>query len=221
MEKVFKVVAVDDNPETLEYVLRAVKSRLKIEFNYEIDYEILSKRTEVDRLNDCPCDIVMFDCALSGENYNFEDTAEARYGFELIKKYRKKNKRTKIIFYSGSFDFEDEGSFDLSVMDFVQIINELNVFAISNREYRRMSDVIKKAIDELDTVLISLEDLICNYGENGNFYIDDKMLSAQELLKELKLGTEIGERFREEIYSTIISYFMKFGEDTSGDETEK
>ena len=106
-------------------------------------------------------------------------------------------------------------------MDFVQIINELNVFAISNREYRRMSDVIKKAIDELDTVLISLEDLICNYGENGNFYIDDKMLSAQELLKELKLGTEIGERFREEIYSTIISYFMKFGEDTSGDETEK
>lgn len=44
-------------------------------------------------------------------------------------------------------------------------------------------DTIKRAIDNLDTVLVSLEDLIYRYGE--------------------------------EVYSTIISYFMKFGDENS------
>ena len=91
------------------------------------------------------------------------------------------------------------------------MINELNVFAISNREVRRLAGLIQKAIAELDTVLISMEDLILTYGENGTFIINGSHVSAQQLLMELRLGTEIGERFREDIYSTIISYFMKFG----------
>ncbi len=213
MPKIFNIIIVDDKPETIEVVLQAVKSSLKIDYNYEINYKLLSKRTEVDQLNNYVCDIVMFDCALSGEDYNFQNMDESRYGFELIKKYREKNKRTKIIFYSGSFDFEDEGTFDLSVLDFIHIINELNVFAITNREVSRLVDTIKRAIDELDTILISLEDLICHYGEDGYFYVGDKKLSSDELLKELKLGTKLGEKFREEVYSTIISYFMKFGDE--------
>lgn len=213
MPKIFNIIVVDDKPETIEVVLQAVKLSLKIDYNYEINYKLLSKRTEVDQLNNYVCDIVMFDCALSGEDYNFQNMDESRYGFELIKKYREKNKRTKIIFYSGSFDFEDEGTFDLSVLDFIHIINELNVFAITNREVSRLVDTIKRAIDELDTILISLEDLICHYGEDGYFYVGDKKLSSDELLKELKLGTKLGEKFREEVYSTIISYFMKFGDE--------
>ena len=213
MPKIFNIIVVDDKPETIEVVLQAVKSSLKIDYNYEINYKLLSKRTEVDQLNNYVCDIVMFDCALSGEDYNFQNMDESRYGFELIKKYREKNKRTKIIFYSGSFDFEDEGTFDLSVLDFIHIINELNVFAITNREVSRLVDTIKRAIDELDTILISLEDWICHYGEDGYFYVGDKKLSSDELLKELKLGTKLGEKFREEVYSTIISYFMKFGDE--------
>jgi CheY-like chemotaxis protein len=213
MQKEFHIVIVDDNPDTLDTILKTVKSSLRINYNYEINYTILSKRKEVDKLNDYVCDIVMFDCALSGEDYNFQDNAEARYGFELIKKYRKKNKRTKIIFYSGSFDFEDEGSFDLSIKDFVQIINELNIFAITNRNVKRLVDVIKKAIDELDTVLISLEDLIYRYGEDGYFFVSDQRISSQDLLNEIRLGTQVGEKFREEVYSTILSYFMKFGDE--------
>lgn len=213
MSRIFNIVVVDDNPETLEYVLQAIKMQLKIKYNYDISYVLLSKRKEVEQLNEHACDIVMFDCALSGEDYNFQDKDESRYGFELLKEYREKNKRTKIIFYSGSFDFEGEGSFDLSVMEFVQIINELNVFAISNREVERLVMSIKRAIDDLDTILISLEDLIYSYGEEGYFYIQNQKLSAAELLKELKLGTDIGEKFRKEIYSTIISYFMKFGDE--------
>lgn len=213
MSRIFNIIVVDDNPETLEYVLQAIKMQLKIKYNYDISYVLLSKRKEVEQLNEHACDIVMFDCALSGEDYNFQDKDESRYGFELLKEYREKNKRTKIIFYSGSFDFEGEGSFDLSVMEFVEIINELNVFAISNREVERLVMSIKRAIDDLDTILISLEDLIYSYGEEGYFYIQNQKLSAAELLKELKLGTDIGEKFRKEIYSTIISYFMKFGDE--------
>lgn len=215
MQKEFKIVVIDDDPNTMEFILKAVKSILEIDFNYNISYKILSKRKEVDELKDCLCDIVMFDCALSGEDYDFHDVAEARYGFELIKRYRENNKRTKVIFYSGSFDFENEGTFDLSILDFVHIINELNVFAISNRDVPRLVDTIKRAIDDLDTVLISLEDLIYCYGEDGCFYVDNKIISSKELLNELKLGTITGEKFREEVYSTIISYFMKFGDENS------
>lgn len=213
MQKIFEIIVVDDNPDTMEMVLAAVKTALKIQYNYEINYKILSKRKEVDQLAEQVCDIVMFDCALSGEDYDFQNTTAARYGYDLIKKYREKNKRTKIIFYSGSFDFNNEGSFDLSVRDFVQIINDLNIFSITNREVSMLIDAIKRAIDELDTILISLEDLIYHYGEKGIFYIDNKKISAEDLLKELRMGTPIGEKFREEIYTTIISYFMKFGEE--------
>lgn len=91
------------------------------------------------------------------------------------------------------------------------MINELNIFAISNRDVRRLAGLIQKAIAELDTVLISMEDLILTYGESGTFIINGAHVPAQQLLTELRLGTEIGEKFREDIYSTIISYFMKFG----------
>ena len=55
-----------------------------------------------------------------------------------------------------------------------QIINELNVFAISNREVERLVMSIKRAIDDLDTILISLEDLIYSYGEEDIFIFRTK-----------------------------------------------
>ncbi|WP_122789259.1 hypothetical protein [Intestinibacillus sp. Marseille-P6563] len=210
MDKTFRIVAIDDNPDTLDPVLHAVKQMLNLD-GVKIEYKILSKQSEVDSLKNYSCDIVMFDCALSGEDYNFQNYEESRFGFTLLKRYRENNRRTKIIFYSGSFNFDGEGNFDLSALDFVQIINELKIFAITNREVPRLSKAIKSAIEELDTVLVSMEDLICNYGENGVFYIEGKSISANQLLQELRLGTAVGEKFREEIYSTIISYFMKFG----------
>lgn len=210
MDKTFRIVAIDDNPDTLDPVLHAVKQMLNLD-GVKIEYKILSKQSEVDSLKNYSCDIVMFDCALSGEDYDFQNYEESRFGFTLLKRYRENNRRTKIIFYSGSFNFDGEGNFDLSALDFVQIINELKIFAITNREVPRLSKAIKSAIEELDTVLVSMEDLICNYGENGVFYIEGKSLSANQLLQELRLGTAVGEKFREEIYSTIISYFMKFG----------
>ena len=210
MDKTFRIVAIDDNPDTLDPVLHAVKQMLNLD-GVKIEYKILSKQSEVDSLKNYSCDIVMFDCALSGEDYNFQNYEESRFGFTLLKRYRENNRRTKIIFYSGSFNFDGEGNFDLSALDFVQIINELKIFAITNREVPRLSKAIKSAIEELDTVLVSMEDLICNYGENGVFYIEGKSISANQLLQELRLATPVGEKFREEIYSTIISYFMKFG----------
>ena len=210
MEKTFKLIAVDDKPESLEPILSAVKELLALD-GLNLKYQILSKTSEVEKLKDYSCDIVMFDCALSGENFDFSQYEEARFGIKLLQDYRKQNRRTKIIFYSGSFDFEGEGNFDLTCLDFVQMINDLNIFAISNRDVRRLTSLIQKAIAELDTVLISMEDLILTYGEKGTFIINGNHIPAQQLLTELRLGTEIGEQFREDIYSTIISYFMKFG----------
>lgn len=215
MQKEFEVVVVDDQPDTVKPVLQAVRLMFELDYNYKINYKVLSKQDEIERLNDYVCDIVMFDCALNGGDYDFRDTDGSRYGYELIKKYREKNTRTKIIFYSGSFVFGDDETFNFTVGDFIHIINELNVFAITNREVPRIVETIKRAIDNLDTVLVSLEDLIYRYGEEGYFYIDGQKISSNKLLNELKLGTKTGEKFREEVYSTIISYFMKFGDENS------
>lgn len=210
MNRVFQVVAIDDNPDTLEPVLKTVQAFLECN-QLKIEYKILSKQSELEQLQDNPFDIVMFDCSLSGGNFDFENNPEAQFGWTLLKRYREKNKRTKIIYYSGSFSFTGDCDFGLTSLEFVQIINELKIFAITNREYHHMANAIKSAIDELDTVLISMEDLICNYGENGIFVIDGQKVTARQLLTELRMGTSIGEKFREEIYQTIISYFMKFG----------
>lgn len=212
MPKEFNIIVIDDKPDTMDIIMQTVQTMLEIDYNYHVKYKILSKSEEVSKLKDLTCDIVMFDCALSGEDYNFENMAESRYGFELIKKFRENNKRTKVIFYSGVFDFDDEGSFDFSILECVNIINELNIFAITNHDIERLVGVVKKAIDELDTVLVSLEDLISQYGEEGVFYIEEQEIASDQLLKELRLGSKLGEKFREEIYSTIISYFMKFGD---------
>ena len=151
MDKIFNLIAVDDQPESLEPILAAVKELLSLE-GLNLVYRILSKKNEVDKLKDFPCDIVMFDCALSGENFDFLHYEEARFGIKLLQDYRKQNRRTKIIFYSGSFDFEGEGNFDLTCLDFVQMINELNVFAISKRDSCHRRKILLYR---------------CTYGRNG------------------------------------------------------
>lgn len=63
-----------------------------------------------------------------------------------------------------------------------------------------------------DPVLASLESLNKRYKNLGNSYIicNGEKINSEQLIKELKNNTEIGISFRNQVYETIISYFMKF-----------
>ena len=214
MGKTYKIVAIDDQPDIFKITLGTLKRYVKYKHNYDIEYTIYSGQEDFDRISDQPADIVMFDMALTASNFTIIGTGEStKLGYELIKKFRETNKRTKIVFYSGSFNLSDPGSFPFTTLDFVGIINELNVFAfIPRNDIDLMGETVVRAIESIDSVLVSLEDLILKYGEDGIFTIDDTDYTAEELLKELRMGSLVGEKFRKQITETIVTYFMKFGD---------
>ncbi len=98
MQKEFEIIVVDDQPDTVKPVLKAVRLMLELDYNYKINYKVLSKQDEVDKLNDYVCDIIMFDCALNGGDYDFRDTDGSRYGYELIKNIGRKIIGQKLFF---------------------------------------------------------------------------------------------------------------------------
>ena len=211
MSKCFKIVIIDDDPDGIEIIMKAVQQNINLHYGYQINYKILSDQKEIDEMNSIPADIMMFDCALNGQAINFGSADESKYGYELISQYRNKNKRTKIIFYSGSFDFENEMHVGLSTKELIYMINELNVFRITNKNLENLEKCICDAIGNIDSVLISMEELLTDYGENGEFFIDGERISASELLNQLKLGTPLAEKFSNQVNETILTYFMKFG----------
>ena len=212
MGKKYTIVAIDDQPDNFKITLGSLKRYINLKHNYDVEYTIYSRQEDFDGISDKPADIVMFDMALTASDFSIIGES-TKLGYELIKKFRETNKRTKIIFYSGSFDLSDPGSFPFTTLDFVKIINELNVFAIIPRNNIDLTgETVVRAIESLDSVLVSLEDLILKYGEDGLFIVDDKEYTAAELLNELRVGSLVGEKFRKQITETIVTYFMKFGD---------
>jgi hypothetical protein len=209
MERIYKIIIVDDNKNAMTDIMETVKLELRFD-KININYEILDNGDSVDRIDKLVGDVFMFDCNLSSMPIKFINGCEFNQGFELIGAFRKNNKRSKIIFYSGTFEKEGYPTFDAN--DFVKMINDFNVFKISPRRAEVLAKNLKLAIEDLDSILISMEGLITDFGEDGSFDIDGAKLTGEQLLKELQLGTNIGEKFRTMMNDGLLLYFMKFGE---------
>ena len=69
---------------------------------------------------------------------------------------------------------------------------------------------IVEAINELDAVIMSLEDLREEYKSEGDFLVNDKLYPIDDLMK---MGTETGEEFRKSVLKMVLTYMMKFGGD--------
>ncbi len=166
-------------------------------------------------MNETGADILLFDCQFSGSNIIDEsETDFSQFGIKLIKRFREKNKRTKIIFYSGGFKLEGCECYDLTNEEILQLINDLHIFKMIPSEEDAISNAIIEAIDDLDSVIMSLEDMKRDFGEKGYFVVDNERYSLNELLIEMKNGTDIGEKFKADVDKMILAYLMKFtGED--------
>jgi CheY-like chemotaxis protein len=205
----YQITIVDDEPDSVEPIMTAAQQILYDVHGYKIQYNVFSRRTDLDKLEIMPSDIVMFDCSLSGADFIDSGINVSKMGFDLIKKYRAKNRRTKVIFYSGRIKTSDS-DLDLTSSELLAMINELNVFRVVERSLSTLKNAIAEAIDEMDAVLICLESLAFEYEGVAFFNVDGKQLKINELVHELKMGTKVGDEFRATVINAILMFLMTF-----------
>ena len=61
-----------------------------------------------------------------------------------------------------------------------------------------------------DPVLIAMENIVNDYGDQGSFVIDGKEYSTPEMMEQLRNGSDIGLKFRSQVNEIILLYLMKF-----------
>lgn len=159
-----------------------------------------------------PYDIIMFDCDFMQAKHDMFEGNPRTIGFELIKKFRQKNIRTKIIFYSSFFDLADLDQIPLSTKDFFEIINELNVFRLVNKnDATQIFNTILDALDELDIIMVTLEKMVYDYvGADMTYNVNGRTVSIQDLIRDFKMGGERSKSFEEKVLKMLISYMTKF-----------
>ena len=211
--RTYKIIFIDDEVEIINKIMSAVKNLLSLEQGYDIDFSVLKEQKEIENLNNIAADIVLFDCAMGAASLNFGDCDETRFGVDLMKKFRENNERTKIIFYSGGFSLKGAQCYDFTNEEMLQLINDLHIYKMIPKEAEYISEAIIEAINELDAIIMSLEDLKEEYQSSGDFLVNDTLYP---MLEELKKGTRLGEEFRKSILKMVLTYMMKFG----GDEEE-
>lgn len=209
----YKIVFIDDEKEIIERIMEAVKGIVAKSHGLDLQYYVFSKREEIEGIHNAAADIVLFDCAMGATNLYFEDKDESTYGIELMRRFREKNKRTKIIFYSGGFQLEGSQCYEFTNSEMLKLINDLHIFKMIPKDLEEISKAIIEALEELDAVIVGLEDLKYEYDNFGMFHVNDKDYSIAQLIEELKNGTEIGERFKNNVYKLTLTYLMKFGGD--------
>ena len=71
-----------------------------------------------------------------------------------------------------------------------------------------------KELEQTDPVIKGLRRMKDDFGGMAYVVVDNKKYSLDELLNELENHTEVGQKFRDDIYGMILAYLMKFtGED--------
>ncbi len=203
---------IDDEKNIISQIMETIKGIVAKGYGIELQYQILSDRKEIESMHNVAADIVLFDCAMGGTNLYLGDMDdESTFGVELMKKFREKNKRTKIIFYSGGFRLEGSQCYEFTNSEILKLINELHIFKMIPKEVEAISNAIIEALEELDAIIAGLEDLKFEYENLGLFHINDKDYSIEQLIEELKNGTEIGNCFRDNVNKLTLTYLMKFG----------
>ncbi len=206
--KTYNVLVIDDETSIQHYfsaIERMIKhNRNDINFNFTFMHHV--NEFEVKE----PYDIVMFDYNFSGARFN--KINREKTGLQLIKEYRKKNQKTKIIFYSSFFNIEQKQQIPLVHEDYFELINELNIFKIIYKNDHQMTcQAIKEAIGDLDIIMTSLEKMTDDFDElDLTFNVQNQEIKIQDLLYEIQMDSEIGKRFRKEIMDVVMGYMSKF-----------
>ncbi len=208
-DKITNILVIDDL-EDVESIFEVLKDELGYA-GYLVNFEFLHQAPDEKFNITKPYDILLFDCYFPGSNLiKFNDDKAKKAGLSLIEKFRGKNFRTKVIFYSSTFDIEN-GKTPFDAKDFLSIINELNVFRMVDKKPEKIEEAIKDAINELDVIMTCMEDIYREYIDDDVTYeLNGKEITIKDLLDQLKIGGPESEKFRKNVIESTLLYLMKF-----------
>lgn len=209
----YRILFIDDEKELINQIIEAVKIFIATRDGIDLEFEVLSDKESIEKMNDIAADIVLFDCALYGTDLDYTGVQASAYGIELMRKFREKNKKTKIIFYSGGFSLSGSQCYEFVHEEVLQLINDIHIYKLIPKKAEYIADAVKEAIDELDAVIISLEDLKEEYNSTGEFLVNNQRYPIENMIAELKKGTDVGNEFRNAVFKMVLTYLMKFGGD--------
>ncbi|MCS7460835.1 hypothetical protein N0M98_11840 [Paenibacillus doosanensis] len=207
----YKILVIDDMTEIVEY-FEDIKEILAYE-NIKVEFEYMHNVNDFSV--EKPYDILMFDCNFNAARYDAD--IRNKVGFNLIKQYRQNNTRTKIIFYSSSFNIDEPHQIPFNHKHYFEIINELNVYRlVYKNDSRATVKAIKEAINDLDIIMISLEKMASDYDElNMKFELNDGDITLNDLIYEMRMDGENAEKFRRDVVDLITNYMSKFDLNTN------
>lgn len=209
----YKVVFIDDEERILSEIMNAANNLISLQKGYKVSYSVLKNQDDVNGMNNIPADVVLFDVALGAAAFDFGTMDESRFGVELMSRFREKNERTQIILYSGEIKLKGQQCYEFTNEEMLWLINDLHVFKIIPKKVEDICNAIIDALDGLDTIIMSLEDLKEEYQSKGEFLVDGKLYPIDKMIHELKIGSKIGDQFRGSVLKMILTYMMKFGGD--------
>ena len=60
----YKIVFIDDEKEIIGQTIKGIETLINVKDGLRLEYEILSDKQSIGKMNDIAADIVLFDCAL-------------------------------------------------------------------------------------------------------------------------------------------------------------
>lgn len=210
----YKVAVIDDIEDNIN-VFKEIQKHYKKQFEIELVH--ILKSEDLKLLYEYPFDIVFFDYNLKGKFRDEDDN-----GFNVLKRFREKNTHAKVILFSSEFPNIDADEFKSSDMrelekithiDFVEIINDLNIFKIIKRNFKLLRATMCEAITSLDLLLVALENVKLDVKDSGleyNIAVNGNMVSIEDLITAIKMDSEIGQSFKDEFYEILISSLMEY-----------
>lgn len=206
MKNQFDVLVIDDqlNIKDLIQPLVEILSYKEIFLNVTYVHEIKNLTEQINK----PFDIILFDSQLGSTD--FAKIEGVSQGFNLIKDFRKTNKRTKIIFYSSSFNLDHGDQIPLSHRDYFTMINELNVYKmVYKNDVEELLTAIEGAINSLDIVMTTLDKMVEEYSELELTYnIDGEDIPLKDLICDFKMDGELSGNFKKNLNEMIATYFL-------------
>jgi hypothetical protein len=211
MEYKFQVLVVDDDLQIKHNFISYEKILMK-KYNLMVEFTVINNEKEY--MEGVPYDILMVDYNLKHGFFN----SKKQLGNEFIEMFRKKNKVSKVIFYSSEFEYSIDTkkfNFPLADKEIFELINKLQIDKVAAKSnFDMMIQVIKECCEELDIITLLLSRTLKNYETNDisvNYTnIEGKDIEISSLLTDVLNDNAEGKEFKKRVIDTVLSMLFKY-----------
>lgn len=207
----FKALVVDDMPQMVKS-FDIYQKYLKVKKNIDIDFKAIHSEEDYDE-NEA-FDILLVDYNLKHGFFNNDKTL----GNQFIESFRKKNKISKIIFYSSEFEYDVDAKrykFNFPAKEIFNLINDLQVDKIAAKDnFNMMLEVIAECCEELDIVPLILSRTLSQYKEKDISVtytdLEGEEIEVASLLEDIIKDSKRGRAFKEQLVETVMTVLFNY-----------